>query len=52
MYNPQNIYLHDTNAKSRFNSSVRAASHWLHLRTKDVVTLATQLLGDDDGGME
>jgi murein L,D-transpeptidase YcbB/YkuD len=48
MYNPQNIYLHDTNAKSRFNSSVRAASHGC-IRTKDVVTLATQLLGDDDG---
>ena len=48
MYNPQNIYLHDTNAKSRFNSSVRAASHGC-IRTKDVVTLATQLLGDDNG---
>jgi murein L,D-transpeptidase YcbB/YkuD len=48
MYNPQNIYLHDTNAKSRFNSSIRAASHGC-IRTKDVVTLATQLLGDDDG---
>jgi murein L,D-transpeptidase YcbB/YkuD len=41
MYNPQNIYLHDTNAKSRFNSSVRDASHGC-FRTKDVVTLATQ----------
>ena len=48
MYNPQNIYLHDTNAKSRFNSSVRAASHGC-IRTKDVVTLATELLGDDGG---
>jgi murein L,D-transpeptidase YcbB/YkuD len=48
MYNPQNIYLHDTNAKSRFNSSIRAASHGC-IRTKDVVTLATQLLGDDNG---
>ena len=48
MYNPQNIYLHDTNAKSRFNSSVRAASHGC-IRTKDVVTLATQLLSDDNG---
>jgi hypothetical protein len=26
MYNEQNIYLHDTNAKSRFNSEVRAAA--------------------------
>lgn len=48
MYNPQNIYLHDTNAKSRFNSSVRAASHGC-IRTKDVVTLATMLLEDDGG---
>jgi len=48
MYNPQNIYLHDTNAKSRFNSSVRAASHGC-IRTKDVLELATQLLGDDNG---
>lgn len=48
MYNPHNIYLHDTNAKSRFNSSVRAASHGC-IRTKDVLTLATMLLGDDGG---
>ena len=48
MYNEQNIYLHDTNAKSRFNSSVRAASHGC-IRTKDVLELATQLLGDDNG---
>lgn len=48
MYNPHNIYLHDTNAKSRFNSSIRAASHGC-IRTKDVVTLATMLLGDDGG---
>lgn len=48
MYNPHNIYLHDTNAKSRFNSSVRAASHGC-IRTKDVLDLATMLLGDDGG---
>jgi murein L,D-transpeptidase YcbB/YkuD len=48
MYNEQNIYLHDTNAKSRFNSSVRAASHGC-IRTKDVLQLATMLLGDDGG---
>lgn len=48
MYNPQNIYLHDTNAKSRFNSQVRAASHGC-IRTKDVLDLATILLGDDGG---
>jgi murein L,D-transpeptidase YcbB/YkuD len=48
MYNEQNIYLHDTNAKSRFNSQIRAASHGC-IRTKDVLDLATMLLGDDDG---
>ena len=48
MYNEQNIYLHDTNAKSRFNSQVRAASHGC-IRTKDVLDLATMLLGDDGG---
>ena len=48
MYNEQNIYLHDTNAKSRFNSQIRAASHGC-IRTKDVLELATMLLGDDGG---
>ena len=48
MYNEQNIYLHDTNAKSRFNSQIRAASHGC-IRTKDVLELATMLLGDDSG---
>ena len=48
MYNEQNIYLHDTNAKSRFNSEVRAASHGC-IRTKNVLELATLLLGDDNG---
>ena len=48
MYNEQNIYLHDTNAKSRFNSEVRAASHGC-IRTKNVLDLATMLLGDDGG---
>ena len=48
MYNEHNIYLHDTNAKSRFNSQIRAASHGC-IRTKDVVTLATMLLEDDNG---
>jgi murein L,D-transpeptidase YcbB/YkuD len=48
MYNEHNIYLHDTNAKSRFNSQIRAASHGC-IRTKDVLTLATMLLGDDNG---
>jgi murein L,D-transpeptidase YcbB/YkuD len=48
MYNEHNIYLHDTNAKSRFNSQIRAASHGC-IRTKDVLELATMLLGDDGG---
>ena len=48
MYNEHNIYLHDTNAKSRFNSQVRAASHGC-IRTKDVLELATMLLADDNG---
>lgn len=48
MYNEHNIYLHDTNAKSKFNSQIRAASHGC-IRTKDVIELATMLLGDDGG---
>ena len=48
MYNEHNIYLHDTNAKSRFNSEIRAASHGC-IRTKDVLELAQMLLGDDNG---
>ena len=48
MYNPYNIYLHDTNARSRFNSQVRALSHGC-VRTEDVLDLAAELLGDDGG---
>ncbi|MFL6733563.1 MAG: L,D-transpeptidase family protein [Sphingomicrobium sp.] len=48
MLNPYNIYLHDTNARSRFNSQIRAFSHGC-VRTQNVVDLATQLLGDDGG---
>ena len=48
MYNPQNIYLHDTNARSRFSSRMRALSHGC-IRTEHVLDLATQLLGDDNG---
>ena len=43
MPNPKAIYLHDTNAKSRFNSRVRAFSHGC-IRTKDIMELATILL--------
>ncbi len=48
MYNPYNIYLHDTNARSRFNSQIRALSHGC-IRTEHVLDLATELLGDDGG---
>ncbi|MFL6829743.1 MAG: L,D-transpeptidase family protein [Sphingomicrobium sp.] len=48
MYNPQNIYLHDTNARSRFSSRMRALSHGC-IRTEHIMDLATELLGDDDG---
>jgi murein L,D-transpeptidase YcbB/YkuD len=51
MQNPYNIYLHDTNARSRFNSSVRALSHGC-VRTEKVLDLATQLLGDDGGAWD
>jgi murein L,D-transpeptidase YcbB/YkuD len=45
MPNSKAIYLHDTNAKSRFNSSVRAFSHGC-IRTQDIMKLATILLGE------
>ncbi|MEO6359694.1 MAG: L,D-transpeptidase family protein [Sphingomicrobium sp.] len=48
MYNPQNIYLHDTNARSRFSSRMRALSHGC-IRTEHIHDLATELLGDDGG---
>ena len=48
MQNSYNIYLHDTNARSRFNSQIRALSHGC-VRTEHVLDLATQLLGDDGG---
>jgi murein L,D-transpeptidase YcbB/YkuD len=48
MPNSKAIYLHDTNARSRFNDSVRALSHGC-VRTQHVIDLATELLGDDNG---
>jgi murein L,D-transpeptidase YcbB/YkuD len=48
MYNPQNIYLHDTNARSRFSSRMRALSHGC-IRTENIHDLATELLSDDGG---
>lgn len=49
MPNSKAIYLHDTNAKSRFNARVRAFSHGC-IRTKDIDKLATILL--TEGGTE
>ncbi|HEX8842393.1 MAG TPA: L,D-transpeptidase family protein [Sphingomicrobium sp.] len=48
MPNSKAIYLHDTNARSRFNDSTRALSHGC-VRTQHILDLATQLLGDDNG---
>jgi murein L,D-transpeptidase YcbB/YkuD len=48
MPNSQAIYLHDTNARSRFSDSVRALSHGC-IRTQHILDLATQLLGDNGG---
>ena len=48
MPNSKAIYLHDTNARSRFNDATRALSHGC-VRTEHIMDLATQLLGDDDG---
>ncbi|MEO7654577.1 MAG: L,D-transpeptidase family protein [Sphingomicrobium sp.] len=48
MYNPQNIYLHDTNARSRFSSRMRALSHGC-IRTENIHDLAMELLADDGG---
>ena len=48
MQNQYAIYLHDTNARSRFNSQVRALSHGC-IRTEDIHDLAAEL-GSDDGG--
>jgi len=48
MYNPHNIYLHDTNARSRFSGRMRALSHGC-IRTQNIHDLAAEL-GSDDGG--
>jgi murein L,D-transpeptidase YcbB/YkuD len=48
MPNSEAIFLHDTNARSRFNSQVRAFSHGC-IRTQNILDLAAQL-GSDDGG--
>ena len=46
MYNPQNIYLHDTNARSRFSSRMRSLSHGC-VRTQNVVDLAKTIFTDE-----
>ena len=48
MPNPKAIFLHDTNARSRFNNDVRSLSHGC-IRTQNIVDLATELLTDDAG---
>ena len=45
MYNPQNIYLHDTTAKSLFDAKARAYSHGC-IRTEHIMLLAERLLGE------
>ena len=48
MPNPQAIYLHDTNARSRFNDQIRSLSHGC-IRTKDIIDLSAMLLAEDGG---
>ena len=48
MPNQWAIFLHDTNARSRFNSQVRSLSHGC-IRTKNIHDLAAELLTDDGG---
>ena len=43
MYNPQSIYLHDTNARGLFDTKNRAYSHGC-IRTEHIMLLATRLL--------
>ncbi|MEO5612234.1 MAG: L,D-transpeptidase family protein [Sphingomicrobium sp.] len=45
MPNSKAIYLHDTNARSKFNSQVRAFSHGC-IRTENILALATKLLNE------
>lgn len=48
MYNPQNIYLHDTNNRGLFDSRARFFSHGC-IRTENILDLAAELLSDDGG---
>ncbi len=48
MYNPQNIYLHDTNNRGLFDARSRFLSHGC-IRTEHILDLAAELLSDDGG---
>jgi murein L,D-transpeptidase YcbB/YkuD len=48
MYNPQNIYLHDTNNRGLFDAQSRFLSHGC-IRTEHILDLAAELLSDDGG---
>ena len=48
MWNPKAIYLHDTNARSRFNANIRSLSHGC-IRTQHILDLSSKLLADDGG---
>jgi murein L,D-transpeptidase YcbB/YkuD len=48
MYNPQNIYLHDTNNRGLFDARSRFLSHGC-IRTENILDLAAELLSDDGG---
>ncbi|MEO5973014.1 MAG: L,D-transpeptidase family protein [Sphingomicrobium sp.] len=48
MPNSKAIFLHDTNARSRFNNDVRSLSHGC-IRTQNILDLSTELLADDGG---
>ncbi len=49
MYNPHNIYLHDTTAKGLFDTKMRAYSHGC-IRTEHIMQLATRLLTEGGDG--
>ena len=48
MYNPEAIYLHDTNARGLFDTQSRAYSHGC-IRTENIMDLATKLLEQGEG---
>ena len=48
MYNPEAIYLHDTNARGLFDTKARAYSHGC-IRTEHIMDLASKLLTHGEG---